>query len=307
MLTCIGAALIDEVVNLQHALHPGASNPARWTQSLGGVAANVFRAARPHIPSRLIAAIGDDSNGEQIRLLIDDASDSLCVIPGYNSGRYCAVLDQQGELVLGLAEADVAEQLTGEQIVNVLKRDGEAQAPEPPCRALTVFDSNLSISCIRSLCTGLPATTLAAMTVSPVKAMRLLDHADSIDLLLTNRNEAAALSGLSHASGLGQLSDGLHKLGFTRHVITDRGGDILVKDHQQSDQVAVEPVNSPVSVNGAGDAMAGAALAHWCHGNSLLESIAGPGLQAANAVLSGQSPAPLLARNSHTPAGLNSP
>jgi len=306
MLTCIGAILVDEVVKLQSVLHPGASNPVRWSQALGGVATNVFLTARQQVSTQLIAAVGDDHNATLLRTAVNDPIDHLCVIPGYQSGRYCAVLDQQHELIVGLAETDVAEQLTGEHIAARLDCASAADVEPNTTAPIIVFDANLSVSCIHSICERKPKPTLVALTVSPVKAMRLLSHVAAIDLLLTNRREAAALSGLAVTENLTTLSDALVSLGFSKHVVTDGGAALIVVDGHQRNTIDVTHVEHPATVNGAGDALAGATVAHWSAGHSLTDSVAGPGLNAAQAVLTGRSTAPALVADTSNPGNADS-
>ncbi len=275
---------------LENALHPGASNPARWRQSIGGVAANVCRAATPHTDTQLIAAVGDDAYGAQLKNYFQSSlacqpDTALRVVHDHATGRYCAVLDQHGELVIGLAETTIADQLTYQNIAATL--DQSVRKPD-----MLVLDANLSHQCLRELCTQKPAPLLAALTVSPVKAMRLADHAAGIDLLFTNRREAAALTGLPVQSDLQKLSTALLASGFAEHVLTDGENNILVQSLRGSDQISVTSSGTVQGVNGAGDALAGASLAGITRGLPLLDAVANMGVAAAQNIVSGESAAP---------------
>lgn len=292
MITCVGAAHIDEVVRLDSALHPGASNPARWSHAIGGVAANACRAAAAHTNAILIAAVGEDTIGAQLSAYFESSLTSqptgaLSIIRSRASGRYCAVIDQSGELVLGLAETDIAEQLTFKTIVEVLEENKRTAD-------LLLLDTNLSHQCLRELFTQKPAQRLAAMTVSPVKAMRLADYGNAIDLLFTNRREAAALTGLPVQSDLLSFSNALCEAEFHTHVITDSTQDILVRDAHDTHSVPVTADAVVKGVNGAGDALAGATAAGVAQGLSLFDALTTLGLSAAHQIITDASAAPTL-------------
>lgn len=289
MITCVGAAHVDEVVRLENTLQPGASNPARWTQSIGGVAANASLAAAHHVDTILIAAVADDAVGVQLQSyfksqLPSQPADALHTLRGGKTGRYCAVLDQGGELVIGLAETDIAEALTFETISTVLNDHSRLSD-------ILVVDTNLSHECLRALCAERPTPLLAALTVSPVKAMRLADHAESIDLLITNRREASALTGLPVKTELKRLSTVLADTGFSEHVLTDGGNDIIVCTQQSLHTIPVTMDTTISGVNGAGDALAGATLAGVATGLSLNEAVATLGTVAAQRIISGETAA----------------
>jgi len=287
LITCVGAIVIDEVARLEQALHPGASNPVSWTRSLGGVAANVYAAAHERASACLISAIGDDAMGVDIRSMLagnQHATDGLCLYPGYQSGRYCAVLDQQGELILGLASTEVVELLDHTSIRAALARLNIRSSTAEDSHIIVV-DTNLSTSCLRALCENQPDSTLVVMTVSPIKAMRIVDQAANIDILMTNRRESAELTNLPITSDIEALSDGLLQHGFPRHVITDGDADLIVTEHSSRQRIAVPVLTTAGSVNGAGDALAGASLAAVQQGKPLAEAVRDHGLGAAAAVI----------------------
>lgn len=291
MLVFAGSTHIDESARLQDALHPGESNRARWSVHLGGVAANAVRAAQTHCATLLISILGEDSAGKSIARYFTQAGTNCDFImhDTMQSGRYTAVLDQQGELVLGLADTEITESIQATHIQQALEK-------QPSVASILAFDANLSSRCIADLCQCKPVPQLAALGVSPVKNMRLKDQGSQIDYLFVNRPEAAMLTGLPASTRLTSLSEALQQMQFVCHVISDGAHSLVVADTQRSNLYDVPParVHADVSVNGAGDALAGATLAALSQGADLHTSVEKFGLSAAAAVINQEQLAPAL-------------
>jgi len=280
-IVAIGAAHLDETARLSDALQPGESNRVTWSTSPGGVAANLAQQACLHLPCSLIAAVGDDASGKSlVAQLAQTRVDFLPVKPNSSklpstSGRYTAVLDKNGELILGLAETQISEALSAEDILAKLK---PLKTP-----TLVVLDANLSSTCIKALCAEPKAYMLAAVGVSPVKTMRFQEQGSTIDYLFLNRKDAAMLCASPVQTNLNLLSNKLREMGFAKHVITDGPHPLIVCDGKQTDSVDVKhkQQGKRASVNGAGDALAGAALASIVKGKNLLSAVCEDGLAAA--------------------------
>lgn len=283
----VGAANLDETVRLHDALQPGESNRVHRTSSVGGVACNAALAACKLAHCHLIATLGQDQAGQSITDQLQ-GSDIEChfVHAGTSTtGQYTAVLDAQGELIIGLANTEIAETLSARTIADQL-----IQLEQP---ALIAFDTNLSSNCIAELCASTEQTTLVAIGVSPVKTMRLRECGNHIDYLFVNRSEAAMLAGSPATSALSDLSSALAELDFHQHVITDGAAEILVKSRNSVEYLAPGvsegcpgSARQP-SVNGAGDALAGASIAKLAAGLSLADSVGQFGIPAAATILNG--------------------
>lgn len=292
----IGGLLLDDIAIPEHSLKPASSNPVKWQHKLGGVAANVARVAVRQLNVHFIASIGDDNVGDRLSIGIQQAQFShtltaaLIIRTGQHSDKYTAILQPDGELYLGLADAQLTAHITWHEIVSRLpenKPDG------------VVLDANLSATCITDLLHSLNAHYAAhipvfALAVSPSKALRYLPMADKLDVMFCNRREAAALTQLDWQTELTQLADAMLKLGFKRFVITDGSQPMLVQAKQKRDTVVVPSVQITRNVNGAGDALAGATIASLITGQSLAHAVQQTGLRAANQVLTGESEPPLI-------------
>lgn len=298
----IGGLLVDDIAISEEYLRPGSSNPVRWQHRLGGVATNVARVVAQQLDTLLIASVGDDNHGKLLASLLaqESMSSSLIIWRGQNSDRYTAVLDHDGELYIGLADTRLAEQVHWQDI--------ESRLPEVTPDAI-VLDANLSELCLSESVAALnkhyqsghkqaehnqPRMLLIALAVSPVKSQRLLPVAQSIDVLLCNRREAAALTECDVDCDINMLADALLKKQFHRFVITDGGDPILVQEHDTRSTIPVSQVDIEQNVNGAGDALAGATIAQLVLGQNLAQAVSAAGLNAARSVLSGDTSPPVV-------------
>jgi len=291
-LLIIGGLLVDDIAILAENLTLGSSNPVSWHHRLGGVATNVARVVARQLDVLLIANTGGDHHGKILADLLaqESLSSSLVVWTNQTSDRYTAVLNPDGELFMGLADAQLAGQMQWSDI--------EQRLPEWRPSAI-VLDANLSQNCITETVTEFALryptpVPIYALAVSPTKSVRWLDVADKVDVLLCNRREAAALTNLDWQSHINMLADGLMQSGFTSFVITDGGSDILVQERLNRSTVSVPAIQIDRNVNGAGDAMAGAAIVQLILGQQLPQAISSAGLTAAQAVLTGNSEPPTI-------------
>lgn len=279
-LTCIGSLLVDDIAKPLQILHAGASNPVRWTQGVGGVAANVARAAAVHEKTSLISATGND-----FPALLNHASLSRVHCQWIKRekpfDRYTAVLTEGGDLFVGLASTELAESLRMADIQSFIAAPSSAYA----------IDANLNSQCLLELLEFLaceqPDAIIAALPISPEKALKWQTCAAKVDVLFCNRREAAALTELSATSPTDELANALTDMGFTSIVLTDADDPIKVMQQGLLKSVVVPSVEITGNVNGAGDALAGATLAHFIKTGDLTPSVTVAGLKAAHCVLTG--------------------
>lgn len=290
----VGALHVDDIATSRQALIARASNPVSRHQRVGGVAANaalaaagVGRDAHPIGSQRVAfaAAIGTDAVAAQLEKTLLDAGILPCLqyLSGCLTGRYIAVLEPDGELYIGLSDVALAESLDATKVPLHIGLDA--------CGAL-LMDANLSEACLINLsklaCTA--GITQAAMSVSPAKSRRLLGMASSLDLLFCNRREAIALAADSFPvdAHIDQLADALLDRGFSQFVLTDASSPVVVQNHQTRHHIPVPKLDSASSVNGAGDALAGATFAAWCAGEELADAVHTVGLPLAARVVRGE-------------------
>src|SRR5918911_1871281 len=114
-IVCMGGVVAARVVRLAAPPVAGTSNPGSVVSSPGGVARNIAEnlARLGHRPA-LVSVIGDDTVGTSlvtgIRAVGVDAR-SVRTEPGDGTAEYLAILDPDGELVLGVAVMAVLDAL----------------------------------------------------------------------------------------------------------------------------------------------------------------------------------------------------
>mgnify|MGYP000011319077 CR=1 FL=1 len=281
-LVFIGALHVDELIWPTDSMNLHASNPVRRERRVGGVAANAARAAGEWSERQvhLIAATGDDADASWLAQTQRDAgvechTQRLC---NATSGRYTAIHDEHGELLLGLAETAVAERLDTADACHTLS------GLQP---VATVLDANLSSDSLEwLLMPDKPLGKSVALAVSPAKAHRFARRLERIDLLFCNRREAAALCDCEPTAGIDSLADGLLSAGARRFVLSDGARPIVVQTPAARVRISVPSLAIGTSVNGAGDTMAGASLALWLEHEDLAASVSNAGLPAAHAIIS---------------------
>jgi len=187
-----------------------------------------------------------------------------------------AIVDTDGEVISGYSDTSACDAADAVSLLN-----------ECPASARSmVVDANLSTKTLETLLSSLPIARYA-LAVSPVKARKLITLAQLVDTLFCNRLEAASITGLSGDTPLNTLSDALGTCGFTTHVLTDGGADLLVLEDGTRTPVTVEgpQLTGSGNANGAGDALAGATIAACHAGQSLTSAVSSAGLAAARQIM----------------------
>lgn len=257
-IACIGAAHIDRLARCRADFAWRASNPVSLTTSPGGVARNVaLNLARMGRRAKLVSVLGADSEGEALVAELGahriDCSDAAR-LEGRATASYTAILDAAGELLCGLADGDIYDELGPARI--------QALAPGLAAWPLWAVDANLPPAGIGALVAARPSgVRLAALAVSPAKAVRLKPYLGAFDMLFANRAEAAALTGRRVETGTEALAAAaeLRALGPELVCVTLGGEGVAVGAAGGCD-IHPAPAAEVVNVNGAGDAFAAGVL-----------------------------------------------
>ena len=299
-LVVIGALHVDEIACSSETIVLGESNPVSWTRRAGGVAANVSRAAAvtcPELCIQLIANCGTGPDAEQLRAVMEDFSVNVISINPSDlpTGRYSAVLQPNGEVLVGLADAAQAEQLTF---------DGIADHIDLCAASAVFFDGNISAHTMEQLTRLLPRQCPRfGMSVSPAKAPRFNACLPGLDLLFCNRAEAEAMVRHMGHSALPtteseELLTRLCDTACTHVVLTDGVSGVYIGSGAEQTRAAVTALDDLKTLNGPGDALAGATIARLVHHplthSAIVNAIRNFGIPAANAVLNGDVQAPFI-------------
>lgn len=271
-MTCIGGIAYNRKFTLDSGPLLGTSNPAKVGQSYGGVARNVAEnLARLSIDVSLISIIGNDISGKELLRELQLLGIETTQIAVSNSGKtaeYIAIFDPNSELVIGAASMDIFEELTDQHI---------ARSQSHIISSDWVFmDCNLPSSVIKKVIQLKQHADfrLAVDTVSISKAKRLPEDLSAIDMLFTNRDEAASILELKPDAlnaDLDQISAFLRDLGAHGVIITDGGQGHVVNIGEKRFRTPALS-KSVMNVSGAGDALI-AGFLHGLHfGKSIMDA-----------------------------------
>jgi sugar/nucleoside kinase (ribokinase family) len=281
----LGGAHIDRRGRISGATADGASNPGSWFEEAGGGGFNAARnLARLGFDVTMISPRGGDPTGEMVGEAADFAgvNDRPFVFLDRKTPSYTAIIERDGNLVIALADMDLYRMFVPRRLSIRSVRDAFATTD------LILFDANLPEDTLASITSRAKALgkPVAAIAISPAKAVKLKPCMDGIDYLFLNEAEATALTGErpndpSHWPSL------LGDIGLKGGVVT-RGQRELIA-FSGGHVVALQPANvEQVSdVTGAGDSLASGVIAALLRGQPMSEAIREG---AAAAALTVQSP-----------------
>jgi pseudouridine kinase len=262
-LVCIGGACIDRKYMCVEQARPGTSNPARASRSFGGVARNVAEnLARLGVPVSLLSVVGDDENGAALLQHAENSGIDTSLIfrdGGKVTSEYTAIVDPQGELVLGVADMRAVESITEAQIARhwpTIERAGRL-----------FVDCNVSAQvlafCIECCRAGTVQLTVDA--VSEVKVRKLPQRLDGVALLFLNEGEGAAYLGApARASSVRERG--------ARSVVLTRGARGVVVAGDVETEVSAPPARC-IDPTGAGDALVATTLYRLLQGDKLVDAV----------------------------------
>ncbi len=282
-------AHMDQVMRLDAPAIMGSSNPARITLSPGGAALNAASiAAASGLDSILVSPVGNDTFAAQLRECCHQRgiTEKLVVSPG-ETGIYAALFNPDGNIVIGAAGLAIYDNIGREWLNAHLTSFQNMQTG-------ILVNANLSSDLLEMAASGFGF--VAAATISPSKAPRLLPLLDRFDILFANRREAMAILDAGPNTVTRELAARLRQAGSRCGVISDGANALWWWDEDHMETIAPPTVTNMVDVNGAGDALSGATLALLASGLPLGEALAGA-VKIAAATLAHAGPLP-----EHAPA-----
>ena len=276
---CIGAAAVDRTYRLAAPLVPGTSNPVSGRRGFGGVARNVTEnLARLGSSASLITLIGDDDDGRALvegLTAVGVGTGGVVRVSGRMTATYVAVLTPEGELALGLAEMAILDGLTPDLL--------NANAERLATTDWVFADCNVTADLMATLADPerRHGYRLAVDPVSVAKSAHLPLDLHGIDLLVLNRDEAAAILGRRGLMSLGpqESAAALLRAGAAEVVLTLGADGALAANREGVVRVAATPA-TPVDVTGAGDSLMAAVL-HALMGEEPLAAAVAFGCRAA--------------------------
>ena len=268
---CVGGVVADRVVRLVAPPVTGTSNPGSVVSSPGGVARNVAEnLARLGLRPTLVSVIGDDTVGTSlvtgVRAAGADAR-GVRTIASESTAEYVAILDPDGELVLGVAIMAVLDSLE--------PADVDAAWPPAATTGWIVLDCNpppdVLVHTLARAQADAAGAHLVVVAVSAPKIARLPARLDGVDILFCTREEARAWlagpggRGDSFDASDSSLASWLREAGASRVVLTLGAGGALAASARGEVEIPSEPVRV-VDVTGGGDALVAGTVAALVEG-----------------------------------------
>ncbi|TIO79560.1 MAG: carbohydrate kinase [Mesorhizobium sp.] len=260
-ILALGGAHIDRRGQVSGAYVPAASNPGVMREDVGGGVFNALRSVvKRGVSASLLSVRGGDAAAETVASAIAGAgiADLSVVFLDRTTPSYTALIDSEGELIVGFADMGLYDLAFPKQIRRAKVREAIAEADAILC------DANLPTPALERLVAQAGGRPIFAIAISPAKVVRLVPLLGKLSLLFMNRREAAALAG-ADISGKDLVKE-LRRGGLTAGVVTAGGAPVLGFD--QSGIFAIDPPapRRVADVTGAGDALTGATVAALLRG-----------------------------------------
>ncbi|AAK87641.2 carbohydrate kinase [Agrobacterium fabrum str. C58] len=250
---------------------PGASNPGSWMEEAGGGGFNAARnLSRLGFEVRIIAPRGGDVTGEVVAEAARQAGveDTPFTFLDRRTPSYTAILERDGNLVIALADMDLYKLFTPRRLKVRAVREAIIASDFLLCDANLPEDTLTALGLIARAC----EKPLAAIAISPAKAVKLKAALGDIDILFMNEAEARALTGET-AENVRDWPNILRKAGLSGGVVT-RGASEVVAFNGTEKAILHPPLIREVKdVTGAGDAMASGYLAAIAEGKTIREAL----------------------------------
>lgn len=279
-IAVFGGITVDRIATASGPLVAGASNPGRLVRRPGGVGLNVaaILASLGH-RVRLAGRVGNDDDGRLVTRAAEAPgidTGGIAVSAAQPTASYTAIFDRDGDLVAGIADMAVFDEITPATI------DGATLGYAR--NGFAIVDANLPPDALRWLAENAKTAgaRIAAMAVSPAKAPRLEPALELIDVLFANRREAAVLTGRDpdDDATADELATALAERGPAAAVVTAGNAPLAFATAEGVGTALPPPVDVTKNVNGAGDSLAAGAIHDLAAGGTLRRAIR-TGLAAA--------------------------
>lgn len=269
-ILCFGAMHMDKLARCYHPFVEGTSNPVSSEVFVGGVAFNIAR----HLKSRqceagMVSCVGDDPSGRHLLAHAAEwqiGCEFVHISEKMPSANYTALLNPDGELVAGLSDVAIYDQMTVEQLAPHLEAFKQW--------SYWVLDANLPARTLHWLCQNKGNTQVLAAPVSVSKAKCWQQILEFTDFWIGNAKEASVLCGfqVEDAPSAYEAAEKLRKLGTKTALITLGAKGIVVSSvpvggHWQTPPAQVQ------NVNGAGDAFFAGFISTFAKGASIKNSL----------------------------------
>ena len=254
----VGAANVDVHGRSRKPIVMRDSNPGLMATSVGGVTRNILEnLARQGVPVALLSAVGDDLYGDKIVRDSTAAGIDMTHVMhkrGAVSSSYIAILDETGDMLLGMSDMRIIEDMPSSYL--------DEQAALLRAADAIVCDACLPVTALDHLiCEAAKGTPVLVDPVSTAYARKIEPIAGKFYAMKPNVMELSILSGLptDTEAEMERACEALLKRG-TKRIAVSRGEKGCYYADADGNRIfrALRPVSQMVNATGAGDAfMAG--------------------------------------------------
>ncbi len=253
----IGGAHIDRRARISGRTIGGASNPGHWHEEPGGGGFNAARnLARLGNEVTMVSVRGGDAAGQLVEQAADAVGieDLAQVFLDRATPSYSAILENNGDLVIAIADMDLYDRFVDRQLARKSIRDAIDKCDAVLC------DANLPANTLTALSVTVKKRLkpISAIAISPAKVGKLAGAFEQLSVLFLNHAEALELSGGETDYELWPAL--LRKRAISRAVVTRGAEPVLCFDRDSCFEIAPPRLEQIMDVTGAGDALAAATI-----------------------------------------------
>ena len=269
-ILAVGGAHIDRRGQVSGAYVPAASNPGTMREDVGGGVFNALRSTvRRGVSGSLMSMRGGDAGADTISRALAEAgiADLSAVFLDRTTPSYTALIDREGELIVGFADMALYDLAFPKQMRRSKVREAIAAADAILC------DANLPSAALERLVSLAAGKPVYAIAISPAKVVRLIPVLGALALVFMNRREAVVLAGVHADAAERDVIDGLRCSGLASGVVTAGSAPVLGFDDTGAFTILPPAPRRIADVTGAGDALAGATIAALLRGLPLRQAL----------------------------------
>lgn len=266
-LLLIGGSNIDFIATSNEKLSKRTSNIGHVSITNGGVMRNIAEnLARLGNKIDFITAIGNDPLGIALKNeLVELGINVYTPKTNKNTGSYVAVNDSNHDLLVGVCDNRIYDDLT----IEFLKEYEDLIHKHE----YIGIDTNLNQEVIDYLFKNFPNKKFIIDGISPVKVLKIKNYLDNIFLIKCNIYEARSLMGIDLVER--DLVSGLLARGAQNVVVSHGSRDVYFgSNHRKVDLVHVDEVKDFVNTTGCGDALTSGVIDYFLSGKKLKDAVA---------------------------------
>lgn len=267
-IVVVGGANYDLIGVTSRKIALKTSNPGKIMNTIGGVGRNIAEnLAKLKVPTTLLSVVGKDGHGDSILKRTKEGGVDITQIlrtDKYPSGTYVAILDENNDLGLAVADMDIIDLIDRGFIQERLYAIKNA--------TMVVCDTNLpkeTLDFLGDHCKEINAIFVVE-PVSVEKASKAKDILHLIDIFTPNKEEMESICGFSIENEMDYQKAGQFALQQGIKILLLKIGAKGLYIHSEEFKGLLESKASKiVDVTGAGDSLVGGFIASLYHGYSL--------------------------------------